>query len=156
VGHYFGYRNFKVDDASTNLTPLAIFIGGEELHNNHHTYPTSAKLSVKWWEFDIGWLYIKIFSWLGLAKVKRVAPKEKLIIGKKTIDIETIKAIIANRFEVMTNYTTKVVAPIFKQEQDKISFGGMQNKSLILRDLRDLLVSKSADMCKNFGMPLAT
>lgn len=112
VGHYWGYRNFDAEDASTNISPWGILIGGEELHNNHHAYPTSAKLSNKWWEFDIGWLYIQILSTFGLAKVKRVAPKSRVVSGRREIDLASV---LANRVEVMTLYSKSVIAPLFKQ-----------------------------------------
>ncbi len=104
IGHYWGYRNFAADDASTNISPWGIIIGGEELHNNHHAYPTSAKLSSKWYEFDIGWLYIRSFEILGLATVKRVAPKVKLDLAKTICDADTVQAVITHRYEVMGKY----------------------------------------------------
>ncbi|PSB91834.1 acyl-CoA desaturase [Candidatus Pandoraea novymonadis] len=104
LGHYWGYRNFNCSDASTNLFPLGIIIGGEELHNNHHTYATSAKLSNKWYEFDIGWMYISLFSILGLAKVKKIAPMLKLAKSKKACDDATLQAVLSNRYEVMALY----------------------------------------------------
>ncbi|WP_397534827.1 fatty acid desaturase [Roseateles sp.] len=103
IGHFWGYRNFEAQDASTNVSPWGILIGGEELHNNHHTYPTSAKFSVKPFEFDIGWGYIRVFEMLGWAKVRKTAPK--LREGEiKPADKATLEAIIANRYEVMANY----------------------------------------------------
>lgn len=103
VGHFWGYRNFEAQDASTNISPWGIIIGGEELHNNHHTYPTSAKFSVKPFEFDIGWGYIRAFEMLGWAKVRKTAPK--LRQGQiKPADKDTLEAIIANRYEVMAHY----------------------------------------------------
>ncbi len=78
LGHWWGYRNFEAADASTNISPWGIIIGGEELHNNHHTYPTSAKLSVKPYEFDIGWVYIRVLEMMGLAKVRKTPPKLQL------------------------------------------------------------------------------
>jgi stearoyl-CoA desaturase (Delta-9 desaturase) len=105
IGHYWGYRNFEAPDASTNISPWGIVIGGEELHNNHHTYPTSAKFSVKPYEFDIGWVYIRGLQALGLAKVKKTPPK--LAFSQKinpVADARTLEAIIANRYEVMANY----------------------------------------------------
>lgn len=119
IGHFWGYRNFECSDAARNISPLGIFIGGEELHNNHHTYPTSAKLSVKKWEFDIGWGYIKLLSFLGLAKVKRVAPKPHIMMGNAQIDAVGLTDIIYNRFQVMTEYSKEVILPIFKQEKEK-------------------------------------
>ncbi len=104
IGHYRGYRNFECADASTNIVPWGVIIGGEELHNNHHTYPTSAKLSVKPFEFDIGWLYIRTLEVLGLAKVRRTAPQLRLGSVKSVADSKTLEAIITNRYEVMAKY----------------------------------------------------
>jgi stearoyl-CoA desaturase (delta-9 desaturase) len=102
--HYWGYRNFEAPDASTNIMPWGIIIGGEELHNNHHTYPTSAKFSIKPFEFDIGWGYIRALEMLGLAKVRKTAPQMKLGAVKAVADGKTLEAIIANRYEVMARY----------------------------------------------------
>lgn len=104
IGHWWGYRNFEATDASTNVSPWGILIGGEELHNNHHTYPTSAKLSVKPYEFDIGWAYIRTMELCGLAKVRKTAPMLKLGNVKPVADDKTLEAIIANRYEVMAKY----------------------------------------------------
>jgi stearoyl-CoA desaturase (Delta-9 desaturase) len=104
VGHYFGYRNFQTEDDSTNIVPWAAWIGGEELHNNHHAYPTSAKFSLRWYEFDLGWLYIKVLESLGLATVRKQAPKVKLDPSKWEVDAQTVQAVIAHRFDVMANY----------------------------------------------------
>lgn len=107
LGHARGYRNFDISDASTNLVPWGILIGGEELHNNHHAYATSAKLSSRWFEFDIGWLYIRILSALGLANVRRVAPKARLVganAAKPHADSETLHAVIALRYELMADF----------------------------------------------------
>jgi stearoyl-CoA desaturase (delta-9 desaturase) len=104
IGHYWGYRNFEAADASTNISPWGIIIGGEELHNNHHTYPTSAKLSVKPFEFDIGWGYIRLLEMVGWAKVRKTAPQLKLGEIKPVADAKTLEAIIANRYEVMAKY----------------------------------------------------
>ena len=104
LGHWWGYRNFEAPDASTNISPWGILIGGEELHNNHHTYPTSAKLSVKPYEFDIGWVYISVLQRLGLAKVRKTPPLMKLGTVKPVVDGQTLEAIIAHRYEVMARY----------------------------------------------------
>ena len=104
IGHWWGYRNFEAPDASRNVSPWGIVIGGEELHNNHHTYPTSAKLSVKPYEFDIGWAYIRGLEMLGLAAVRKTPPQLKLGTVKPVADGKTLEAIIANRYEVMANY----------------------------------------------------
>ncbi len=110
VGHFWGYRNFEAPDASTNISPWGILIGGEELHNNHHTYPTSAKLSVKPYEFDIGWLYIRLLSMLGLAKVKKTPPKLAYGDIQPVADEKTLEALIANRYEVMAAYARQLRA----------------------------------------------
>jgi stearoyl-CoA desaturase (delta-9 desaturase) len=104
IGHYWGYRNFQTADASTNIVPWGIFIGGEELHNNHHAYASSAKLSNKWYELDIGWLYIRLLETFGLAQVKRRAPRVRLNQAKTSCDMETLHAVIANRYEVTARY----------------------------------------------------
>lgn len=108
VGHYWGYRNFEAHDASTNLLPWGIVIGGEELHNNHHTYPTSAKFSVKRYEFDIGWAYIRLMQAMGWATVKKVPPRLQLGEVKPVADEKTLEALIANRYEVMAAYARGV------------------------------------------------
>ena len=104
IGHWWGYRNFQSEDASTNVVPWGILIGGEELHNNHHAYPTSAKLSNRWYEFDIGWMYIRILETVGLATVKKVAPKVKLVAAKPQCDVDTLQAVITHRYDVVTRY----------------------------------------------------
>ncbi|MCS7101689.1 MAG: fatty acid desaturase [Burkholderiaceae bacterium] len=101
IGHYWGYRNYDSPDAATNIVPWGILIGGEELHNNHHTYPTSAKLSSKWYEFDLGWLYIRGLEKLGLAKVLRLAPVPKVARPKARIDLETLQAVISYRYDLL-------------------------------------------------------
>ena len=120
AAHYWGYRNFEAPDASTNISPWGIIIGGEELHNNHHTYPTSAKLSVKPYEFDLGWLYIRILETVGLATVKKTPPKLAFGDIKPVADEKTLEAVIANRYEVMANYATQLRLAM-KQELDKMS-----------------------------------
>src|SRR5260370_9592602 len=107
IGHFWGYRNWSTEDASTNIVPWGIIIGGEELHNNHHTYATSAKLSNKWYEFDIGWLYIRVLSLCRLAKVKKLAPTPKLRADHwVACDFDTLQAVLSNRYEVMERYAT--------------------------------------------------
>jgi stearoyl-CoA desaturase (Delta-9 desaturase) len=108
IGHYWGYRNFEAPDASTNVSPWGLIIGGEELHNNHHTYPTSAKFSVKKYEFDIGWLYISAMQRIGWAKVKKVPPKLRLGEIKPVADEKTLEALIAHRYEVMAGYAREM------------------------------------------------
>ncbi len=108
IGHYWGYRNFELPDASTNISPWGIMIGGEELHNNHHTYPTSAKFSVKPYEFDIGWIYIRGLERLGLATVKKVPPKLQLGTIQPVADEKTLEALIAHRYEVMAGFAREL------------------------------------------------
>jgi stearoyl-CoA desaturase (Delta-9 desaturase) len=104
VGHFFGYRNHGVTDASTNILPWGILIGGEELHNNHHAFASSARLSYKWYEFDIGWMYIRILETFGLATVKKVAPRPRFAEPKPMADLDTLHAVIANRYDVLSRY----------------------------------------------------
>ncbi len=107
LGHYVGYRNFSSPDTSTNLVPIGILIGGEELHNNHHAYGTSAKFSSKWYEFDIGWMYISILKFFRLAEVKKVAPKLKLAKQvQEEVTENTLHGIITHRYEIMTRYAS--------------------------------------------------
>jgi stearoyl-CoA desaturase (Delta-9 desaturase) len=104
LGHYWGYRNFAVTDASTNIVPWGIVIGGEELHNNHHAYGTSAKLSSQWYEFDIGWLYIRILAKLRLAEIRKIAPQLRFDASKAVPDLATLQAVITHRYAVVTSY----------------------------------------------------
>ncbi|RZI79648.1 MAG: acyl-CoA desaturase [Rubrivivax sp.] len=108
LGHWWGYRNFEAADASTNISPWGILIGGEELHNNHHTYPTSAKMSIKPYEFDIGWAYISGLQRLGLAKVRKVPPRLTLGSVKPVADVKTLEALAAHRYELMASYAREV------------------------------------------------
>jgi stearoyl-CoA desaturase (delta-9 desaturase) len=118
IGHYWGYRNYDAPDASTNISPWGIWIGGEELHNNHHTYPTSAKLSSKWYEFDIGWLYIRTLETVGLAKVLRVAPKPQVAEPKGAVDAETLQAVIANRYDILAKYARSLKRTLREELQN--------------------------------------
>ncbi|MFY9512168.1 MAG: fatty acid desaturase [Rubrivivax sp.] len=138
IGHYWGYRNFEAVDASTNISPWGIIIGGEELHNNHHTYPTSAKLSVKPYEFDIGWAYIRGMEMLGLAKVRKTPPKLALGTVKPVADNKTLEAIIANRYEVMAKYATDVRHAV-RSELDHLKAQGAQNSA----KWRDMLQARA-------------
>ncbi len=130
LGHYWGYRNFETRDASTNLSPIAFLIGGEELHNNHHAYPTSAKLSIRWYEFDLGWGYIRLMSLLKLARVKRTALKSKIDWAKPMIDSETVMAVLRNRVHVMTLFSRNVIDPILNLE---IKQADTQTRKLLKR-----------------------
>lgn len=129
LGHFWGYRNFDCADASTNLSPWGILIGGEELHNNHHSFATSAKLSNKWYEFDIGWMYIRILAGLGLAKVKKVAPTPRLGSLRPTVDFDTLQAVITHRYDVLAKYA-KSMKQVYAEElaklQDRAKFAGLK------------------------------
>ncbi len=123
IGHYWGYRHYTVNDTSTNITPIAFWIGGEELHNNHHAFPTSARFSMRWYEFDIGWLYINILSFLGLATIKKVAPRPRFDMNKMVCDGETLQAVIAHRYEIVTKYA-KALKATCKEEIAKVRQNG--------------------------------
>ncbi len=128
VGHYLGYRNFEVADASTNIVPWGLLIGGEELHNNHHAFASSAKFSQQPWEFDLGWGYIRTLVLLGLASVRRVAPKPAKVRDKVGIDIDTVRAIATHRMHVMAAYAHEVVARVYREE---IRRAGLESRSLL-------------------------
>jgi stearoyl-CoA desaturase (delta-9 desaturase) len=116
IGHFWGYRNFDCVDASRNILPWGILIGGEELHNNHHTFGTSAKLSNKWYEFDIGWMYIRIFESVGMLKVRKVAPKaEVAAVAKARVDMASVNAVINNRYDVLARYA-RTMKDAYKSE----------------------------------------
>ena len=134
IGHWWGYRNFEAADASTNVSPWGILIGGEELHNNHHTYPTSAKLSVKPFEFDIGWAYIRGLELLGLARVRKTPPKLALGPIRPQADGQTLEAIIANRYEVMAHYAAELQSAV-RGELARLHSQGAKN-SAHWKDLR--------------------
>ena len=119
VGHFFGYRSYDVADASTNIVPWGILIGGEELHNNHHAFASSAKLSSKWYELDIGWLYIRALESLGLATVKKLAPKPRFADPKPAADFDTLHAVIANRYDVFSRYA-KSLRRCYAEELDRL------------------------------------
>jgi len=119
IGHYWGYRHWPTPDASTNIFPIGILIGGEELHNNHHAYPTSAKLSCKWYEFDIGWLYIRLLAALRLAQIKHVMPTPHLAAAKPAVDLQTLQAVIACRYDVLAKYA-RSLRRIYAEEIAKL------------------------------------
>jgi stearoyl-CoA desaturase (delta-9 desaturase) len=141
VGHYWGYRNFETQDASRNIVPWGILIGGEELHNNHHAYGVSARLSNKWWEFDIGWLYIRLLEIFGLAKVKRTAPKVRFSSEFGTVDMDLLRAVVANRFHVLKLYGSRVIAPVIRAERLAASSETVRR----LQSIKHLLVSEAVD-----------
>lgn len=129
IGHFWGYRNFENEDASTNMFPWGILIGGEELHNNHHTFGTSAKLSYKWFEFDIGWMYIRIMEILGLAKVRKVAPRLAQSASSAQLDLDHLQAIIANRYAIAARYAREL-KDVYRAEAARIQLPELGNTDL--------------------------
>ncbi|MEX0607437.1 MAG: fatty acid desaturase, partial [Halofilum sp. (in: g-proteobacteria)] len=140
IGHYWGYRNFESADGSTNISPLGLLIGGEEMHNNHHAFPSSAKFSQRWYEFDVGWFYLRILSALGLAKIKRVAPSPTIDPAKTTVDYETVKAVVVARMHVMRTYATRVTLPVLRAELQRADD---QYRALLKRAKRALVRDES-------------
>lgn len=116
LAHFWGYRNWSTADASTNISPVGILIGGEELHNNHHAFAISARFSNQWYEFDIGWMYIRLMEKLGQAKVLKVAPRIKINKTKQVVDLETMSAVFGNRIQVLSNFARQVTKPVVKAE----------------------------------------
>jgi len=128
LGHWWGYRNFEAPDASTNVSPIGLIIGGEELHNNHHTYPTSAKLSVKPFEFDIGWGYIRALEIVGWARVRKLPPRLTIGEVKPLADRQTLEAVIANRYEVMARYAAGMKQAV-REELARLKAQGAGNSA---------------------------
>lgn len=142
VGHFWGYRNFQSPDAASNISPWGILIGGEELHNNHHAFPSSAKLSARWWEFDIGWMYIRLFSLLGLARVRRVAREPAMDAGKGVIDMDTVKAVVVHRMHILANYAREVIKPVADAELCRTE----QHCKRLARQARRLLLREESSL----------
>ncbi|MHB1140631.1 MAG: DesA family fatty acid desaturase [Sulfuricaulis sp.] len=145
IGHYWGYRNYEVVDTSTNIVPWGILIGGEELHNNHHTFGSSAKFSSKWWEFDIGWLYINLMQAVGLARVKKIPPELTCDTAKQHIDLDTVRAVITGRFVVMSQFAREVMKNVHREELKKIDRADRESWTLIKR-ARRLMVREAAQL----------
>lgn len=137
IGHWWGYRNFETTDTATNLTPWGVWIGGEELHNNHHAFPSSAKFALRKWEFDIGWAVIKALESVGLAKVLRVAPSLDVRPNIHVPDTDTMKALLTHRFQAMTDYQRNVLTPALREEAQA---AGARLRALLPRKLRKGLV----------------
>jgi stearoyl-CoA desaturase (delta-9 desaturase) len=142
IGHFFGYRSYDVPDASTNIVPWGILIGGEELHNNHHAFAASARLSSKWYEFDIGWMYICILESLGLATVKRLAPTPRFAHPKPAADLETLHAVIANRYDVLSRYA-KSFRRTYAEELERLRHWSPRDAA-VLRSLKRALLRGQA------------
>jgi len=138
LGHWWGYRNFESADTSTNLTPWAFWVGGEELHNNHHAFPSSARFSMRRWEFDIGWAVIRGLQAVRLAKVLRVAPSMDVRPNIAVPDAETLKALLSHRFQAMTDYQRNVFVPALREEA---AMAGAKLRKLLPRRMRRGLVN---------------
>lgn len=139
IGHFWGYRNYECSDASTNIVPWGILIGGEELHNNHHTFASSAKLSSKWWEFDIGWFYIRTLEIVGLAHVKKIPPELTYDRAKHHIDLDTVRAVIASRFLLMSQFARDVLKQVHREELRQADRRD-KTRLTLLRHARPLMV----------------
>ena len=153
LGHFWGYRNYNCADASTNLFPWGILIGGEELHNNHHSFATSAKMSARWYEFDIGWMYIRALEIAGLAKVKKTIPRARFGAAKARADFDTLQSVITHRYDVMTRYVRSLQA-IAREEFAalKVQSGG----KITVRELRRWLATEAAQLAADERQRLAT
>ncbi|MDX5446656.1 MAG: fatty acid desaturase [Zoogloeaceae bacterium] len=154
LGHFWGYRNFDCSDASTNLVPWGILIGGEELHNNHHSFATSAKLSAKWYEFDIGWMYIRLLEMAGLAKARRVIPTPRFTEAKNVVDLETLQAVITHRYDVMTRYMRSLRHTCVEELERLAAAGGQNFNAKALR--RMILSDGNRKVCEKEQEQLET
>lgn len=124
LGHYFGYRSFEMPSAATNIAPWGLLVAGEELHNNHHAFPWSARFAVQRWEFDIGWMWVCVFRAFGLVKVKRVAPRPHLSRQRESVDAETLHALFTNRMHVLRDYAHRVVRPVCREISRSVAGSG--------------------------------
>ena len=149
VGHYWGYRNFEVKDASRNIVPWAFFIGGEELHNNHHAYASSAKFSVQPWEFDLGWVYIRGLEKLGLAKVNKTVPRLVVVPDQTKCDVETVQAVLGNHFQVMANFVSDVVRQVWREEVRKLRNVVDKEEWVHLKSAGELLIRDDSRLDSN-------
>lgn len=144
LGHYIGYRNYSSPDTSTNVFPLGIIIGGEELHNNHHAHGTSCRFSAKWWEFDVGWLYIRILAFFKLATIRRVAPRLKVEPSKSSVDLATLQAVITHRYEILAKYT-RMVRKAAAEELDKVKQSASDTSNVALLRRAQKLLARDQD-----------
>ncbi len=154
IGHFWGYRSWQTNEASRNIVPWGILIGGEELHNNHHAFATSAKLSSKWYEFDIGWMYICVLEFLGLARVKKVAPTPRFAPAKQELDHATLQAVIANRYDVLAKYAASLKAT-YTEELAKLQGADIEMfkgiKRWLHRDEQTLAEAERASLTNTLG-----
>lgn len=137
VGHYYGYRNFECQDHATNIVPVGLIMGGEELHNNHHAFPSSARFSIRRFEFDLGWAYIRLFKALGLVNVKKLAPRPVVEPSRRQPDVETVQAVITNRMHVLSDYARRVIVPVWRKETERAeTLGDPGVRKLLIRETR--------------------
>lgn len=151
IGHFWGYRNYEVKDNSRNVIPIGFFLGGEELHNNHHAFATSAKFSTKWWEVDVGWSVIRLLQCFGLAKPKRVVPQPKMVSTKNDVDVDTLKAVITYRFQLMARYSREVIMPVLSEEKKRAG----KASRLLLRRAKTVLIRDESIMKASQQLRLA-
>jgi stearoyl-CoA desaturase (delta-9 desaturase) len=135
LGHYTGYRNFECPDAARNIVPWGLLVAGEELHNNHHAFPSSAKFSLRSWEFDMGWLYICVLQFFRLARVRRVAPALIKVANRHEVDLETLRAVLINRMHVLRDYAKHVTVPVWRDQLSQAAGKGLRNaRKLLIRE----------------------
>lgn len=162
LGHYLGYRGFETSDASTNIVPWGILVGGEELHNNHHAYAASARLSNKWWEIDLGWIYIRFLAMCRLARVKRLAPRAFSRRGAQRIDSDTVRAVVSQRFYILKRYSQIVLRPALREARRNTDRMGRQlirraKKLMIREDIKpDVEASETIERVLQQDKTLAT
>ena len=135
LGHRIGYRSFEMPAAATNIVPWGVLIGGEELHNNHHAFPSSPRLAVQWWEIDMGWLFICVFRALGLARVSSLAPRPNIVRDRADMDTDTVRALFTNRLHVLRDYRRRVIRPVFREltKQERAAVLARGSPQLLVR-----------------------
>lgn len=138
IGHHSGYRNFELPDASANVGPFGFIAGGEELHNNHHAFPSSARFSVRPFEFDVGWAYIRALAAFKLARVRRVYPRPRFSPSPSRLDVESLRAVVTNRMHVLRAYRREVLLPVLREELAHGRLGRYfrRDRRLLMRDER--------------------
>jgi stearoyl-CoA desaturase (delta-9 desaturase) len=135
LGHRIGYRSFEMPTAATNIVPWGVLIGGEELHNNHHAFPSSPRFAVQWWEIDMGWLFICVFRAFGLARVGSLAPTPNIVRDRADINADTVRALFTNRMHVLRDYRRRVIRPVFREltKQENASVHARGSAQLLVR-----------------------
>jgi stearoyl-CoA desaturase (delta-9 desaturase) len=135
LGHRVGYRSFEIPNAATNILPWGVLIGGEELHNNHHAFPSSPRFAVQAWEIDMGWLFICLFRALGLARVGNLAPIPTIVSERAGIDADTVRALITNRMHVLRDFRRGVIRPVFRMvmKRERVAVHAYRSSQLLVR-----------------------